>query len=59
MPQIAASGTSVLLVEQDVHAALRVADRGYVLESGQVALSGRADELLADRRVRESYLGLA
>jgi branched-chain amino acid transport system ATP-binding protein len=59
LPQIAAAGTSVLLVEQDVDAALRISHRAYVLESGRVALSGRADELLADRRVQESYLGLA
>jgi branched-chain amino acid transport system ATP-binding protein len=59
LPDIAGSGTSVLLVEQDVDAALTVAARGYVLETGRVALSGRADDLLADRRVQESYLGIA
>jgi branched-chain amino acid transport system ATP-binding protein len=58
LPDIAASGTSVLLVEQDVDAALGVAERAYVLETGRIALSGKAGELLADSRVQESYLGL-
>lgn len=58
LPDIAASGTSVLLVEQDVDAALSVAERAYVLETGRVALSGKAGELLADPRVQESYLGI-
>jgi branched-chain amino acid transport system ATP-binding protein len=58
LPDIASSGTSVLLVEQDVDAALSVAERAYVLETGQVVLSGKAGELLADPRVRESYLGI-
>ena len=59
LPDIAASGTSVLLVEQDVDAALSVAERAYVLETGHVVLSGRAGELLADERVQESYLGIS
>jgi branched-chain amino acid transport system ATP-binding protein len=59
LPDIAASGTSILLVEQDVDAALSVAERAYVLETGRVALAGKAGELLADERVRESYLGIA
>ncbi|WP_313696325.1 ABC transporter ATP-binding protein [Halorarum halobium] len=50
-------GTTVLIVEQDVHNALRVADRGYVLESGRVSLSGSAEELAEDERVAASYLG--
>lgn len=50
-------GTTVLLVEQDVNNALRIADRGYVLESGRIALSGTADELATDDRVTETYLG--
>jgi branched-chain amino acid transport system ATP-binding protein len=49
---------SVLLVEQNARAALQVADFGYVLESGEVALSGPADKLLADEQVIASYLGL-
>jgi branched-chain amino acid transport system ATP-binding protein len=58
LPDIAAAGTSVLLVEQDVDAALGVAERAYVLETGRIVLSGKSGELLADSRVQESYLGL-
>ena len=59
LPDIAASGTSILLVDQDVDAALTVAGRAYVLETGHVVLSGEASSLLADPRVKESYLGIA
>jgi len=59
LPDIAASGTSILLVEQDVDAALSVAERAYVLETGHIVLQGPARELLADKRVQESYLGIA
>jgi len=59
LPDIAASGTAILLVEQDVDAALSIGERAYVLETGRVALSGKAGELLADKRVQESYLGIA
>ena len=51
-------GVSVLLVEQNARAALQVADRGYVLETGSVALSGPAQTLLHDRRIIETYLGI-
>ena len=51
------AGTTVLLVEQDLHNALRVADRGYVLESGRISLEGPATELAVDERVEASYLG--
>jgi branched-chain amino acid transport system ATP-binding protein len=50
-------GVTVLLVEQNARAALKVAHRGYVLETGQVALFGPADGLLRDERVRKAYLG--
>ncbi len=50
-------GVSVLLVEQNARAALKVADRGYVLETGAVVLSGAASDLLHDRRIIETYLG--
>jgi branched-chain amino acid transport system ATP-binding protein len=50
-------GTTVLLVEQDVYNALRVADRGYVIKTGRISLSGTAMELAEDERVTESYLG--
>jgi branched-chain amino acid transport system ATP-binding protein len=58
LPDIAAAGTSILLVEQDVDAALGCAERAYVLETGRIVLSGKAGELLADSRVQESYLGI-
>ena len=58
LPAIAAAGTAVLLVEQDVDAALTDAARAYVLETGRVVMSGDAAELLADSRIQESYLGL-
>ncbi len=51
-------GVSVLLVEQNARAALQVADRAYVLEMGAVALSGPAADLLHDRRIIDTYLGL-
>jgi branched-chain amino acid transport system ATP-binding protein len=47
----------VLLVEQNVHVALRIAHRGYVLENGRVVASGPAEELARDERVRRAYLG--
>ncbi|HET7011602.1 MAG TPA: ABC transporter ATP-binding protein [Anaerolineales bacterium] len=50
-------GTTVLLVEQNARAALRVADRGYVLETGNVSLSGTAAELAANGAVQRAYLG--
>ncbi|HUN92623.1 MAG TPA: ABC transporter ATP-binding protein [Burkholderiaceae bacterium] len=51
-------GVAVLLVEQNAHAALQLADYGYVLESGDVVLHGPADELAGNERVIASYLGL-
>jgi ABC-type branched-subunit amino acid transport system ATPase component len=51
-------GVSILLVEQNARAALRIADYGYVLENGRVVLEGEPASLQADRRIIESYLGL-
>jgi branched-chain amino acid transport system ATP-binding protein len=51
-------GTTILLVEQNAVASLKIAHRAYVLESGKIALSGVASEMLNDPRVREVYLGL-
>ncbi|MDR0225051.1 MAG: ABC transporter ATP-binding protein [Burkholderiaceae bacterium] len=51
-------GVSVLLVEQNARAALKVADRAYVLEMGAVALTGPARELMHDRRIIDTYLGM-
>ena len=53
-----AAGTTIFLVEQNAQAALSIADRGYVLETGAVTLSGTGAELLADARVQEAYLGI-
>ncbi|PSQ56228.1 ABC transporter ATP-binding protein [Halobacteriales archaeon SW_7_71_33] len=50
-------GTTFLVIEQNAHRALRVADRGYVVERGTVAIEGEADELLADEEVQRLYLG--
>jgi branched-chain amino acid transport system ATP-binding protein len=50
--------TTILLVEQNVHHALDLADRAYVIETGQVALSGTAEELKHNPRVEQSYLGV-
>lgn len=50
-------GTTVLLVEQNAKAALKMADRGYVLETGKVILEGLASELLENKEVQRAYLG--
>ena len=55
--EIAAQGVTILLVEQNARLALEVAARGYVMESGAITLSGAAQSLLADPKVREAYLG--
>ena len=54
-----ATGVTILLVEQNARAALEVADHGYVLEMGEIALEGPAAELARDPRVIETYLGAA
>jgi branched-chain amino acid transport system ATP-binding protein len=51
-------GMTVMLVEQNVAASLRLADRAYVLENGSIVLEGGGAELLGDPRIREAYLGL-
>ena len=55
--ELHAAGVTILLVEQNAHAALQIADRGYVLEAGRLAMSGPAASLLTDERVRRAYLG--
>ena len=55
--RIAATGRTVMLVEQNAYAALGIADRGYVLENGRVALEGPAQQLMHDDYVRQTYLG--
>ena len=57
--ELRASGVSVLLVEQNAQAALKIADRAYVMELGEFILSGRASEVAANQRVAASYLGFA
>ena len=52
------TGVSILLVEQNARAALQIADYGYVLETGEIALEGPSEQLIGDRKVVESYLGL-
>jgi branched-chain amino acid transport system ATP-binding protein len=53
------AGTTILLVDQNARAALAIADRAYVLETGRVVLAGPGCELLANPKVREAYLGVA
>jgi branched-chain amino acid transport system ATP-binding protein len=54
---IAAEGVTIFLVEQNARRALEISQRGYVMESGAIALAGRSPELLDNPRVREAYLG--
>jgi branched-chain amino acid transport system ATP-binding protein len=55
--EISAQGVSILLVEQNAKLALEAAQRGYVLESGTITLSGNANELLGSAAVQQAYLG--
>ena len=50
-------GLTILLVEQNAQAALKIADRGYVLENGKIVLQGPASDLLEDAEVKRAYLG--
>jgi branched-chain amino acid transport system ATP-binding protein len=59
LQEIHRQGTTILLVEQNAHLALRLADRGYVLESGRVVLEDTAEALLGNDDVRKAYLGEA
>lgn len=56
--QVSTEGTTVLLVEQSAHLALRVSNRAYVLESGSIASQGTADSLASSEEVRRAYLGI-
>ena len=56
--EINREGVAILLVEQDVLTALDLAERGYVFESGRIAMSGTSDELIANQEVRRAYLGM-
>jgi branched-chain amino acid transport system ATP-binding protein len=55
--EINATGTTILLVEQNAHMALSIANRAYVLETGKIVLSGNSKELAASEEVRKAYLG--
>ena len=55
--EVSKSGTTVLLVEQNAKKALSIADRAYVLETGRIALEGRAEDLLRDDSIKKAYLG--
>jgi len=55
--EIASRGVTILLVEQNARLALELAHRGYVMETGVIALSGKSTDLLNDSRVKEAYLG--
>ena len=55
--EVSASGTTVLLVEQNAKKALSIADRAYVLETGKIVLEGDAKELMNDESVKKAYLG--
>jgi branched-chain amino acid transport system ATP-binding protein len=56
--QINREGTTILLVEQNIHYALRMAQRAYILENGEIIRHGPAQELLQDDHIRQTYLGL-
>jgi branched-chain amino acid transport system ATP-binding protein len=55
--KVASEGVTVLLVEQNAKLALELSSRGYVMESGLIALAGRSASLLSDPQVRQAYLG--
>lgn len=55
--QLRQDGVTVFLVEQNANQALKIADRGYVLENGRIVMEGSGDSLLKDPKVREAYLG--
>jgi len=56
--QINGQGTGILLVEQNVHRSLQVADRAYIIERGRIVLSGTSEALGRDEHVKQAYFGL-
>ncbi|MGU3473981.1 ABC transporter ATP-binding protein [Paenibacillus sp. D51F] len=54
--ELNASGMTILLVEQNAYHALQIADRGYVIQTGEITMQGKASELIVDEQVKESYL---
>jgi branched-chain amino acid transport system ATP-binding protein len=57
LPRLQNEGLTILLVEQDIRAALSIADRGYVMETGNIVMEGSSAQLLDSPRVRRAYLG--
>jgi branched-chain amino acid transport system ATP-binding protein len=55
--EINEKGTTILLIEQNANMALSIADRAYVIETGEIVLQGSADELLRSQEVKKAYLG--
>lgn len=55
--QIQSEGTTILLIEQNARKALSIADRGYVLETGKITMTGRGRDLLNDSAIKKAYLG--
>ena len=58
IPVIADNGTTVLLIEQNVHRSLAIADRAYILERGSISMSGNSGDLIQDKEIQEAYFGL-
>jgi branched-chain amino acid transport system ATP-binding protein len=58
IPKIVEHGTTVLLIEQNVHRSLSIADRAYILERGRVTLTGSAQELIENQEIQGAYFGL-
>lgn len=56
--EINKSGVSLLIVEQDVQMALEISNRAYVMEVGEITISGESKKLINDARIKESYLGM-
>ncbi len=56
--KISKQGVTILLVEQNLHQALAISERGYVLETGRIVREGRSADLAADESIRSAYLGL-
>jgi branched-chain amino acid transport system ATP-binding protein len=54
---VSAQGVTILLVEQNAQRALQIANRGYVMDSGEITMTGTGQDLLVDPKVREAYLG--
>jgi branched-chain amino acid transport system ATP-binding protein len=52
------SGSSILLIEQNIRKALTLADTGYVLETGKIVMKGTGTEILADTKIKKAYLGI-